>query len=307
MRSYIKKNFVYILPFLIICILLEILLRNIPNDYKLKREYLDNNSRRIEKLFLGGSHTYYGINPEFISGNAFNASYVSQSIDINYKILKKYEGKWDSLKVIVMSVEYPSLFERLSSSIESWRIKNYNLYFGLQLNRKPAYYSELLTVSFKANIKRIYSYYILKHSYITCTDLGFGYFNIQKDLNTSGEEAARRHTIKDRSKYYEASIGILQSIINFAKKRNIMVIYYTAPAYNSYTSNLDKDQLELMLTTLKDLARKNKNCYYHNFLNDRSFDSTDFENGDHLNRKGAKLLSIKMDSLIIKILSQQKQ
>ena len=76
-------------PKKIFSILLELLIRNIPNDYKLKKSYLDENSNKIENIFLGSSHTYYGIRPEIIIGNSFNASHISQGIYCDYRILKK--------------------------------------------------------------------------------------------------------------------------------------------------------------------------------------------------------------------------
>ena len=77
-------------PLLLGALILEVLIQNIPNEYSYKKSYLDSNSNEIEVLFLGSSHVYYGVNPEYISANSFNASHIAQTLDYDYAILKKY-------------------------------------------------------------------------------------------------------------------------------------------------------------------------------------------------------------------------
>ncbi|HRB69044.1 MAG TPA: hypothetical protein PLC92_02955, partial [Chitinophagales bacterium] len=77
---------------------LELLLRDIPNDYSFKKNYLNTNSNNIEVLFLGSSHIYYGINPEYISQKSFNAAHISQSLNFDLAILEKYKDRWTNLK-----------------------------------------------------------------------------------------------------------------------------------------------------------------------------------------------------------------
>ena len=74
MSKFIKKVLIFSTPIIIFIILMEVLLREIPNDYSYKKNYLDTHSSEIETLFLGSSHTYYGVNPEFIKSNSFKIS-----------------------------------------------------------------------------------------------------------------------------------------------------------------------------------------------------------------------------------------
>lgn len=299
MKNFIKKTIIFLLPLIILVLLMESLLRNIPNDYNYKNDYLINNSNNINKLFLGSSHSYYGINPEFITGSSFNASHISQSINLDYEIIKKYE--WNELEYIIIPIDYFSLFFWLSNGVEYWRIKNYNLYYDMQLSNKLSDNSELMSISLKSNIKRIISHYLLNNSSITCSKLGFGnkYKKIQ-DLLVTGKTAALRHTKKDLSKL-DGSLLILKEIINFASKNDIEIIFYTSPAYKTYVSNLDQNQLNLTIKTINKLAIKNSNCNYFNLLEDSSFNSSDFRDADHLNPEGAKKLSLRMDELISNI------
>jgi hypothetical protein len=299
MKNFINKTTFFLLPLIIFILLMEPLLRIIPNDYNYKKEYLINNSNNISKLFLGSSHTYYGINPSFVSGNAFNASHIAQSIDFDYEIIKKYKNNWNELEYIIIPIDYFTLFSRLSDGIEYWRVKNYNLYYDMQLSNSLSENSELMSVNFKSNLSRIISFYLLNETSITCSEFGFGSnYKKSKDLVNTGESAALRHTAKHLSKLNE-SVEILKEIISFASKNNIRIIFYTSPAYKTYVSNLDLNQLNLTINTITELAEKNSNCNYFNLLEDSSFNSSDFRDADHLNPEGAKKLSLKIDKLIL--------
>ncbi len=279
---------------------MEILLRNIPNDYRNKKEYLDRHSNEIEKLFLGSSHTYYGINPTYIEGIAFNAGNRSQTLDLDYRILDSYTNNWNNLQFIIIPVDMFVLYSRLSDEKNNWRLKNYNLYFKFHLTNNLSDYSEVLRMKFMYNIKRIYRYYFLDKIEIA-TDLGYGINDkTNKDFVKNGIIASKRHTFFNYP-YYKESVGILKTIIENAKQNNIYVLLYTSPADSTYVSKLYKDQLGLTVDTAEILAEENSNCTYVNLLNDNSFIRKDFRDSDHVNTIGAKKLSLKLDSIISEI------
>lgn len=288
------------LPVLLLCAFAEFALRSIPNDYSYKKNYLDKNSEHIEVLVLGSSHAYRGINPIFINLNSFNASYVSQTLDYDFEILEKYDGSWGRLRYIVIPISYFSLYYQLKTSTESWRVKNYNIYYGMTSSRNPADYFEILSNNLEINLERIRSYFILGKTNITSSELGWGISlnsENQPDLFESGISAAKRHTYAD-DKYFNDNLTILRSIINFADKRHITVILYTPPAFYSYVEHLDKTQLDRTLTAMTELSRDYQNVVYINFLTDDSFSAADFLDADHLNGIGAEKFTKKINELI---------
>lgn len=298
MREFIQKGVLFLLPFVLSFLLMEHLIRNIPNDYNFKMEYLINNSNKITKLFLGSSHTYYGINPEFISGNSFNASHIAQTIDLDNEIIKKYRNNWNELKCIIIPIDYFTLFSQLSTSVSYWRIKNYNIYYDMNLSYSLSNNSEVISVDFKSNLSRIHSYYFRNKAGITCSELGFGNnYRKRKDLGKSGKTAALRQT-KRGVPYLNENIKILEEIIKFASINDIEIIFYTSPAYKTYVSNLNKTQLNLTINKITKLANSKINCTYFNFLEDNRFSEEDFRDADHLNSMGAKKFSLIMDLLI---------
>jgi hypothetical protein len=304
MEKFIKKSSLFfIIPIVILGVLLEVFLRNIPNDYSYKNDYLDLKSNEIEVLFLGSSHVYFGINPEYSKFKSFNASHISQSLNFDLAILEKYKNKWSSLKCIVIPVDYFSMYKTLTNGIEKWRVKNYSIYYNIH---KESYYKcnfEIFNNSLKMNWERLKSSYCNNSTDITCNKWGWGtIYNSKnsKDLIKTGMAAAKRHTVKSNADLcFEDNVKTLNSLVEFAKKNKIKIIFYTSPAYKTYVDNLEQKQLKRTIDLVSQKTSKNLNTVYYNLLNDKSFIAEDFYDADHLNEKGAKKLTFIMDSLII--------
>lgn len=300
MKKFIKYVLLFSIPIFVFEVSLEFLLRKIPNDYIYKKEFLDKNSDSIRVLFLGSSHSFYGINPVYFSANSFNASHIAQSLDYDFEILKKYNNHWSKLKCIAIPISYFSLFGKLETGVESWRVKNYTIYYGMNTSDKLINYSEALSNKLNVNLRRIDSYYIKGNSSISCSNLGWGLsYNSKnkRDLSITGKTAAKRHSKKD-DKHFTENVNILKSIIEFAKNKGVKVFFYIPPAYHTYTENLDSIQLNRTINTLINISSKYNNVTYHNFLLDSSFLEIDFFDADHLNEIGAKKLTSKLDNLI---------
>lgn len=303
MNKFIQKSLLFCAPVLIFMLIMELLLRNIPNDYSYKKNYLDQYSNEIETLFLGSSHAYYAINPEFIHSTSFNAAYFSQSLDYDVEILKKYYKQSIKLKYIVVPIDYLSLYNRLETGVESWRIKNYIIYYGFNKSYKFNNNFELFDRKLIDNIKRIVKFYGYFKSEVSCNKLGWGTQHNSKkniDLFASGKAAAKRHAKREKS-FFNENVALINEIISIAQSKKAKVIFYSSPAYKTYVSQLNKEQLQKTYTTIKKIAHSNANVSYYEFLSDKSFDAKDFFDADHLNEIGAEKFSKKMDSIIINL------
>ncbi len=276
----------------------EYLLRNIPNDYTYKRNYLDKNAKQLEGLILGSSHAYRGIIAEDFDSETFNAAYISQSLDIDFLIFDKYQRELINLDFLIINITYPSLFSSVKTSTESWRLKNYNLYYNFNLGLKPTNYSELLSNSFDLNWKRFKQYYInAENNLIQSSELGSGSRDGGIDLISSSKAAAKRHT-KLNLPYFKDYIKGLNEIIKVANENNVKVIITTTPAYKSYLVELNPHQLNVMDKTLDSIVHSNNNAFRFNLLDDIRFIETDFYDGDHLNSEGAKKFTSALNSYL---------
>ena len=296
MKRFIIKIILLAFPILFSELVMVILLRNIPNDYEFKKEYLDNNAAEIETMILGSSHSFYGFNPVYFTTKTFNASHISQSLNYDFQIIKKYQTELKQLKTIVLPISYFTFFWKLEGSPESWRVKNYKIYYGLEAFNSYTNNSEVL--SNRINLKRLYSYYINGISGIYCTSLGWGKNYKSKnarDLLETGKTTALKHTKDLFDIKYKNTLRdnkkTLNSIITWCNNRNIRIVLLTPPAFKSYRENLNKTQLNLTIETAKKIDLDNNNCIYLNLLNDSRFVAKDFYDADHLSEIGAEKLS----------------
>lgn len=299
MKYFLFKLFLFLLPILSLAIFFEVLIRKTPNDYVLKKGYLDNHANNVKTLILGSSHSLYGLDPKYFDKQCFNASHVSQTLDYDLAILKKYDH-WEQLETVILPISYFSFFERIETTDESWRAKDYLLYYDISFSHQFQHHSEVLSIGLKHNLKKIIDHYIKNQPAISCSDLGWGTNATSEnavDLFNSGVRKAKKHTIADHQ-CFEKNLLILKEIIKFCNTKNSNIVLFTPPAYKAYIKNLDNDQLLKTITTVNQIAKKYNNCTYINLLEDQTYSPEDFFDADHLNEIGAKKLSIAMNKFI---------
>ncbi|MEW4924991.1 hypothetical protein [Algibacter sp. 2305UL17-15] len=297
------KTTLLLLPFLIGFLVLEIILRQIPNDYKFKASYLDQNASKIECLILGSSHSFFGANPAYFSKNTFNASHVSQSIDYDYEILKTYSHKFKKLNTIYLPMSSFTLYEKLKNIDEYWRCKMYYRSYGIKKDFTTKDYFES-TGDLKINITKATDYVFKKKDNRISSKLGWAKTyksENAKDLIETGKIAAQRHYYDIGSQTSKLEFidnkTILKDIIKWSKLKDINVVLFTPPAYKSYRENMNKEQLEMTVRAANNIANTFDNCMYINFMADTSFTAKDFYDADHLSEIGAKKLSGKLNAI----------
>ncbi|MGN6617589.1 MAG: hypothetical protein ACTHJ5_10490 [Ilyomonas sp.] len=312
MKQFLKYVILFVSPLILTGVAIEMALRQIPNDYAYKRNYLDKNAENIKVLFLGNSHFYYDINPAYLTSNSFNAAYVSQTWNFDLGILEKYAGKWKNLEYIIIPADYFSFSVNLETTSEDWRVKDYNIYYGIHTTSNPVYNTELFSNKLKNNLQRIYSYYFKHDKSLTCSNVGWGTVfssKTKQDIAHLGELAAKRHAARG-DRFFDQNIQVLHQILAFAEARNIKVLLLSLPVYNTYAANLPPAQLDKTIRVAGEMEKVYKNSSYFNLLNDPDFVYDDYYDGDHLNEIGAEKLTKKVDSLINlceKRFTQQKQ
>lgn len=296
------------MPVFLLLLFIEVTVRGIPNDYSYKRKYLEAHAGEIELLVLGSSHGFYGINPDYLSINAFNASNVSQSPKFDFFIFKQFYSKFDRLQFVILPVSYPTLFFSTDSGTEKWREKNYVLYYDYP-NGSFRSQLELFNGTFKEKTIWIIDWLKENANNKSCSKYGYGlkFSNAeQSDLYLTAIEASNRHTAQNYSLLNENKKYIEQLIQNCLYK-NIKVVLYTSPACSTYTKLLDEKQLKITHSFCHKITKKYPNVYYFDFLNDNRFVKEDFRDADHTNHKGAKKLTLILDNVLESIVVQNAE
>lgn len=304
MKAFLLKVGLFLLPLFIIGIFLEYTLQNITNDYSYKNDYLEKNAKDLEVLFLGNSHSYYGINPEFISKKSFNASHVSQSLAYDFEIFKKFNPKLTKLKILAIPISYFSLHYNVENGKEAWREKNYCIYYNIFRSKQIKNYFELTSNSAKTDSIILTDYYKKNKDLKKCNALGWRLHDsllYRKNMAKNAKRSAKRHNYSV-AKNLKQNQSILKDFIAIAKSKNFKILLYTAPVTEKYYTLLNPKKLRENKKVMASLT-DNKTVFYHDFINDARFQESDFYDADHLNNQGAAKFSKIMDATLLTVVA----
>ena len=307
MKKFILSLTLFLAPVILICIVVELLLYPIPSVYRSKRDYLKKYTDQVEVIFLGSSHALFGIDPQYMERPAFNLAHANQSIDYDLKLLEKYFSDSPSLKVIALPVSAFSLHYMLSLGKESWRVSRYDYFYGIlddgQWIKTPL---EIMIDPPMETLKRLKRFYIKKEKSGICSPLGFGLdfsYDHRIDPGPGGPEAAKFHLKMVADGDFDQTMEYFNQLIQFAIDRDIKVLLYTPPAFDSYVAELKGSKMDSIIQTAQFVADQNDHVDYINLLAEPIFQKDDYYDSHHLNERGAEklvvLLSSEIESMII--------
>ncbi len=300
MRQFFIKILIIFLPVFVTVIYTERILRSVPNNYRYKDMQMHHYAHRVKILNLGASHAYYGICPSLFHKSAFNLAFVSQSLNYDFFLFKKYIGICDSIEYLILPISYLTYRWDLDNSIERWRAKGYYIYMGCDSHECDISYN--LEITSKEKLFSIVDVIFDSISYINCDSFGWGtsYRKNMRNENwqSSGYVACTRHTNNSQD-YVEDNVQYLQDIINDCVIRKIKVIILTTPTHKSYYEFLESSQLTEMEEICKRFDYEYENVIYLNWLKHGDFTDEDFYDSDHLNEYGAEKLTRMLDQYIM--------
>lgn len=275
------------------------------NEYKYKNSYLEKNKSTIEVLCLGPSSAYFAVNPHYFKMKAFNATHVSQTINYDNFIWDKFAGQMDSLKCVILTIDYWSPFSTMETSGEPWRTRNYRLYYGCDFHKYDPK-SNFETYNFNMVLwKRVYNALgnLFKgHVELGIDSLGYGTdYTLSKrssDWKEDGPSEAKKHLKKIDDEIFKQNAEYIDQICRKCQEKNIIVLLLTTPAWPTYVENLNRNQLDLKDRFCNSYVSKYPNTWYINLLEDIRFSENDFYDTNHLNEFGAKKLSLIVNDTI---------
>ncbi|HAE24622.1 MAG TPA: hypothetical protein DCG33_04715 [Prevotellaceae bacterium] len=292
MIKFIKYCATFVLPFLIAAVPLEWMLRQVPNPYKYKYEWMQKNASDVEILIFGSSHTFFGVRPQFIKGKAFSLANVSQSHKEDYYLLKYWADRYRHLRTVIVPISYFTWFSQgLESGNESFRCRYYKLYMDCDLYPDSPFYNLELSHfgSAKGKVDKLFS----EDTDPGCDDYGWGnaYKLSLKDTiswssGTEAEAAVERHKAKDWN-----SIGTnyerIKEMAEFCKEHGIQLVLITTPCWHSYYDKLARVQLQRMYELTRKF-QKDSGVLYLDYMRDTRFVADDFFDSNHLSDVGAE-------------------
>ncbi len=280
----------------------EFLVRQVPNPYTTKNEWLSNNGDRISTLILGNSHSFYGVRADLWPDSAFNLSNVSQQISYDKRLLEHYLPSMPNLKTLIIQVSYTTLFDKEpEESDEWWRCINYQIYMHLD---KHSFFSKY---NYEFSYIPVYASKLanrlgLGKPSLLCDSIGNGLGYTLANRSELWQETGSKIAESHNSCIYTDRLSInLSNILNIADictSNNIKLIIYTQPNWHTYRDNIDYNHIKNMRKSIGELCT-HTGATYLDFYESPDFNERDFFDADHLTYEygAVKLTKMILDSI----------
>lgn len=291
-----KKFLIYLFSVLVFVGLVlgvcEYIVRQVPNPYKYKEEWMEKHHNEVEILVFGGSHIFYGVRADLLGNNAFNLANTSQVLKYDHFLFKKFDCP--NLRMVVMPISITSFFSgKIENTSEWYRAIFYKIYMDYPEHSVFSRYNYEFT-NMKVFRSKLRKYFIPPEK-LEFDDYGWGTMYRLGDKDTlnwnngsEAEEAAKRHTVKDWDKArlnIKDNCALLEDIASICDKKNILLVMITTPCWKDYTNLLDKHQLSTMYDLISEFQKKHK-VIYLDYLRDKRFEPNDFFDSNHLSDIG---------------------
>jgi hypothetical protein len=306
---FLKYCLVFFIPVVIAYFILELLVLNIPINYKVFGNYLNVHAQEIEVMGLGSSQMKCGFNPEFSSESAINLASTSQHHNEDFYILKGTKERLPRLKYILLEVSYNHL-ELPHHPNDYWKNTIYLNYYGVNAFERPTWFKDHLVYLSNTHF---YSYkfmehYVHKSSTVKLNEFGFDTNNYNGDFKKLNYDepkiAANKFKIITREDLtiFKKNTAYLLEMLEYAKAENLKVVVCTLPLYKTYLKERNPNIVRRRDSVLSVIKNKYNNVVLLNEEADTlNFTVKDFLNENHLNPDGAKkftaLVNSKIDSL----------
>ncbi|MCX7550558.1 hypothetical protein [Xanthomarina sp. F2636L] len=303
MKKLLTHICLFLIPIFVVWTLAEVFYRTVPNNYTFKHEQISNFNDDAEVLILGDSHTFYGINPEWLSLNAYNLSNVSQTIYFDKLLIEKHINHLPKLKHLILSVEYTTLSQADNTQEDIWRKYFYSAQMDLEVPLISWYNPKKYSLALARKLNKTwhtYKDFKKEGTLIGCDVKGWGNTYLST-LDTSEMEylakvVAKKH--EDSSMDFRLNTERIQSIIDLCKERDIEVLLVNMPVSQNYLNYLNPEKLQKIQATCEAIIKNNPNVRGLNFLRNSYFKLNDFQDADHLNAQGAKKCTLLIDEFL---------
>ena len=267
----------------------EIYVRHLPNPSRDKHEYMSAHSREVEVLVLGSSHTFYGVNPEWLDDAAYSLAQVSQTYRYDDYLLRRYPTP--RLRAVIIPFSYFSLYEDFESQPETaYLAARYRIYMDCPYHRRLSRYGfEVLNFgSFKEKLKSLW-----QPARLSWNSRGWGSNytgQAASGQQDNGRARARANTYADR-RLAPLNACFLSSMFSWCRQRGVRVLLITTPVTPSFRAAESPAQRAENRHWLTNLLRRYPEVEYYDFESAPCFTAADFYDADHLNAQGARRLT----------------
>jgi len=292
MKRFLKLFLLFFIPLLCVLGAMEYAVRQVPNEYSYKADWMEKNADHVETLVLGTSHAFYGINPSYLGPNAFSLANSAQSLQYDKFLLEKYIEKCKNLKRIIIPLSYFTLVsDDMEDGSEWWRAINYKVYFDCPYHSSFSKYNFFISnpEPFRAKLFKC----MKRNITIECDSVGFGYPIYHKSSPDLTDVAVAKWLYTHAAKNFEHvdnNKNIFRDMAKYCQSHHIELVVVTTPVWHTYFERLNPKQLAIMQSFAKELKGK-YGVTYLDYMTDKRFVANDYTDCNHMSCDGAKKLS----------------
>ncbi len=298
MRKFIINSMTlgWIVLLTLACI--EYFVRQIPNSYKYKNDWMLSHGAYVKTLILGNSHNYFGLNPLWMGDSVFNAANVSQTFDRDLFLLDHFISHCPHLKTVILNVDYSNLFDLPLEQTEKYRCAYYHIYmqYPIPFTNIKDRFEVIHSTALREKL-----YKALKGECKSYNTLGWC-----TEYNGSNDDSITESSIADRVKNlrcrdyenYCRNVDLLVKIASLCKRDKINLVIVSTPLYPKYAYQTGCYEKSLLELAIRRLLQTMPHANYYNFSVDRELNLTHFHDCDHLNARGAFVFSRQLSAVI---------
>lgn len=273
--------------------------------YKLELLWQYRNQSKL--VILGSSRSMYGIKPLLMDSSltAINMSQIPNSLFVSDFLLKNYVvNHVKNLKYLVLSVDFDMWWRDENDSYDNFFLSEYKFYPGYVYDENHDFWKDGYPEGLLENTHEAPGLDVFKENFMPSR--GF-----MAEPGTSwGENPTVDYDstwVEKNPKLYAANLNKLKEMIALANEHKIKVIGIIFPQHPGYVSTGSysrygprRSQADSLIQEIADISKDYSNFIlwdehkagYHDYADSLA------SSKDHLNEKGAQVLTSRLDSLI---------
>ncbi len=304
-KYLLKYVFLFFIPVTVIFIIVELLVLEMPANYKNNSEYYSKNKDRIELMAFGTSQMAGAINPDFIEVPSICLASSSQHHKLDFTILKQLLPETKNLKHVVLELS-TSHFELPYNSKSFWKNSVYLKYFNVNAFERKTYFKDELIFISNSDIysEKLKDYYLLNKDEESLNLYGFNMgegHGVFRKYNYDKVAISKLKTTpnqKENPAVFTHNTMYFYSMLDYLKEHQIQTIICSLPLYKTYREHLNPNIIRRRDSIIEVIKKTYPNVIFLNVENDPDFKVEDFNNANHLDLSGAKIFSEKLNEIL---------
>lgn len=305
-RSFLKQILVFFIPVVLIFILIELLVLQIPANYITTSNYFNAEKDKIEILALGPSQMNSAMNPAYFDRPAICLASTSQHHNLDFEILKQTRDRLPELKYVILELSFSHLALPHNSK-DFWKNSIYLKYYNVNAFKRRTYFKDKLVFLSNPDIysRKLVEHYIERKESPHFNRFGFDentYDGLFKSLKYEEDVIAQkpfRINSKINETLFNQNLEFLYKMLDYVKSEGLKVIVCSMPLYKTYVKERDSKLVRRRDSVLNEIQLKYPNVRIFNKESDTiNFTVSDYINHNHLNPRGAEKFTKELNSFI---------